>query len=313
MHRVAEAIAKAETALGHDSIIVDPTLPDTWEARKDADIQVVHTHFPDAMKARVTKPLKLVWIGHGTPDHIFQNTVEECVRGDYGHGDGVMLMQHWLKTADARVTFWPRHQWLYDRMLTKGATKTHCIPMGVDLAFWKEGTSAGAFTGEPSFFTAENPHFIKWPYDLMTAWPDVMDALPEAKLHAIYMARDLHRSFFPWINANGGAYGMHISPNVFDKAWLRNAFKSTTYTVGLVRYGDLNHLSMEANAAGAKTISYAGNPHADYWISEGDQRTIAKELIAIAKNDVMPRVKTPIADISTTAEAMLTIYRDLIQ
>lgn len=312
MHRVAESIAKAECALGLDSQIVDPTKPETWEARKHADVQVVHTHFPTEMYKRCTKTVKIVWMGHGTPDHVFQNTVEECSRGGYGHGDGVMLLQHWLQRADAKVTFWPRHAWIYDRMRTKGAPKTHVIPMGVDLAFWKGHVSDGKFAGAPSIFTAENPHFIKWPYDLVTAWPDVVDEFPEARHHLIYLARDLHRTFFPWMNAMGASFSSFVSPSVFGKDWLRNAFMSTDYTVGLVRYGDLNHLSMEANAAGAKTISYPGNEYADFWIAEGDQRGIARELIEIFKGDRMPRKKTPVSDVSETAKAMLNIYHSIL-
>lgn len=312
MHRVADAIKNAEAAMGLDSRLADPTLPDTWDQFVDCDVHVIHTHFPSALRKRVTKPLKLVWVGHGTPDHVFQSACQEYEGGAYGHGDPIMLMQHWLREADARVTFWPRHAWLYDKMLTKGARKTDVIPMGVDLAFWSQGSTAGKFAGEPSFFTAENPHYIKWPYDLFTAWPDVTDELPEARLHAVYLPRDMHRAFFPWVNANGAGFTSYISPGVFSADWLRNAFQSCDYTIGLVRYGDLNHLSMQANAAGATTISYPGNPHSDFWVQEGDQRGIARELLEIVKGDRAPRDKTPVADISETAAAMRAIYEAIL-
>jgi len=312
MHRVAEMIAKAECAEGMNSILANPQDESTWAPAEDADVHVLHTHFPSQMKPRLTKPFRLVWVGHGTPDHVFQSAVEEANSGSYGHGDGIMLMQHWLQEADAKVTFWPRHKWIYDRMLTRGAPKTHLVPLGVDLAFWGEGVSAGKFTGAPSVFTAENCHYIKWPYDLLTAWPYITDAVPSVQLHAVYVPRDMHRQFFPWINANGAAYSSYISPAVFDKAWLRNTFRSTDFTVGLVRYGDLNLLSLEANAGGATTISYTGNPHADYWIAEGDQRTMADELVSIFRGEREKRIKTPVPDIRETARAMRAVYESIL-
>lgn len=309
MHRVAEELCRAERALGLDSHLVDPTLPDQWHIAEDADIQVMHTHFPNPMRKRLSKPLRLVWVGHGTPEHVFETACQEFETGGYGHGDPIALTMHWVKEAHARVTFWPRHAWIYDQMLTTGARKTDVLPMGVDLAFWKDGgTTIGKFAGEPSVFTAENPHRIKWPYDLMTAWPTVCKTFVDAKLHAVYLPRDMHRAFFPWFNQLGTSFDAYISPGVFEKSWLKNAFRSCDYTVGLVRYGDLNHLSMQANAAGATTISYPGNEYADFWIPEGDQRLIASELVAIFNGEREKRKKLAVPDVSETAKAFRSIY-----
>jgi hypothetical protein len=253
-----------------------------------------------------------VWVGHGTPDHVYQSSVEEAEHGSYGHSDPLMLLQHWLKSADARVTFWDRHKWLYDQMLTTGARPCDVVPMGVDLAFWKEGVTAGKYAGEPSIFYAENPHYIKWAYDILTALPTIAKDNPGVMFHSIYQVKDHHRALFPWINAIGAAFHSHVFPGTFDKVGLRNAFQSTDYVMGLVRYGDLNHLSMEANAAGAKTISYHGNPHAMYWIREGDQREIAREVSAILRGEVEPRQQTPVPDVAETAAAFRRIYDDIL-
>lgn len=313
MHRVAESLATAESAIGLNSSLADPANSDTWDAAKDADVHVLHTHFPSQMYQRLTKQLKLVWVGHGTPDHVFQSACQEYEGGAYGHGDAIMLLLHWLREADARVTFWPRHKWIYDRMLSKGARKCDLVPLGVDTAFWSAGATRGKYAGNPSVFTAENPHYIKWPYDLFTLWPAVADEYPDARLHAVYVPRDLHRAFFPWINANGAAFTSYVSPSIFDKEGLRNAFQSCDFTIGLVRYGDLNHLSLQANAAGARTISYAGNPHSAYWITEGDQREMAKQLIDILAGTTPPRDNiTPVPDISLTASAMADVYRAIL-
>jgi hypothetical protein len=106
----------------------------------DADVHVVHTHFPQELRKKVAKPLKIAWVAHGTPDHVFQSSVEAGLGASYGHADPFMLMQYWLKNADARITFWPRHQWIYQRLVDKGS-KVHHVPLGVDRAFWGAGVS----------------------------------------------------------------------------------------------------------------------------------------------------------------------------
>lgn len=311
MHRVAESIALAEKGLGLDSSNVDCSVrSDEWEASLDADVHVVHTHLPEEIRRKSRKPLKTIWVAHGTPDHVFQSSVEAGSGAPYGHSDPFMLMQYWLKNADARVTFWPRHAWFYRQMVDK-TSKVHCVPLGVDTAFWSGGASRGKYEGSPSVFTAENPHFIKWPYDLYLIWPEVFDQLEGAKLHSVYMPRDMHRWVFPLINRNGAAYSSHVSPITFPHDELRNVFRSIDFYLGLVRYGDFNQIALQANAAGATTISYAGNEYSDYWMTEGDQRVMAKELLAILKGDTPKRQKTPTPDISETAASFLKIYEDI--
>lgn len=314
MHRVAESIAAAEVLLGHDSVLVNPQSSDEWETAVDADVQVVHTHLPTQMAPRFTRPLKTVYVGHGTPDHVFQSSVEAGSGFPYGFGNSMLLTMEWLRNADAVVSFWPRHKWIYDPMMGRGRT-VNLVPLGVDRAFWGAGATRGKFTGSPSLFTAENPHYIKWPYDLFTIWRTVADmpGLEEACLHAIYLAKDQHWWFAPWVTANGCAYRAHISPVTFDRDGLRNAFQSTDFFIGLVRYGDFNQLSLQASAAGATTISYVGNEYADYWMHEGDQRVMAAELTAILTGQAPKReTKATAPDIAETAAAMVAIYERIL-
>lgn len=311
MNRVAESMAEAEKRLGLDSHICNIQDSKDWEYMADCDVHVAHTHFPDSMRKRLTKPLKLVWVGHGTPENVFTNAVNESKHSGYGHGDSFMLTQHWLRTADARVTFWPRHQWIYSTMVDRG-TKVHCIPLGVDLDFWGAGESRGKYAGSPSLWTGENPHQIKWPLDLIQMWPHVYPELDGASLHCCYLATDLHRTFAPLINGNGAGYAMHWSPITWIHEELRNVFKSVDYFIGLVRYGDFNRLSLEANAAGCRTISYAGNPYSDFWLPEGDQRNTAAELIRVLKGEIEPREKEKVPSFMDTAVAMQTIYEGIL-
>lgn len=313
MARVAESLVAAEKALGFESVLCNPQEPATFDAAMDADVHVSHTHFPDIMRKRVTKPLKLVWVSHGTPDHVFQSAVEEGSKKGYGHADGWMLAQNWLRTADAIVTFWPRHQAIWQSLCDNGRV-VHCVPLGVDKEFWKPVATRGKFSGSPSVFTAENCHWIKWPFDLFLIWPWIAPRLAgEPRLHCPYLPNDQHRWYFPLINRNGCSYWSHVSPTVFNHDDLRNAFCSTDFFIGMVQKGDFNRLCLEANAAGAKTISYAGNPYSWWWLHEGDQRLIAEELFDILSGKVEPRKeREEVPDIKETAQKMISIYESLL-
>jgi glycosyltransferase involved in cell wall biosynthesis len=316
MNRVAESMVQAEKALGIDSHLCNSLEGDMakLDAFLDADVHVSHTHLQDAFRKRIKKPYKVVWVAHGTPEHVFTTAVEEGRNKGYGHADGVMLCMNWLRTADAIVTFWPRHGAIWQSLCDKH-TKVDVIPLGVDKNFWKPVPTRGKFSGSPSLFTAENSHAIKWPLDLFLMWPWVYPQLEgNPKLHAIYLPNDMHRWFFPLINRNGCSYASHVSGQVFDHDNLRNAFVSTDYYIGLVRYGDFNRVCLEAAACGAKLISYRGNPHAHYWITEGDQRAMAEELIDILSGKTPPFEKVaPVPDVAETAKAMLEIYDRILK
>lgn len=317
MNRVAESMVAAEKRLGIDSVLCNVFEETNWDHMLDCDVHVPHTWFPElykgkSMRRQLTKPLKVVFVGHGTPEFIFESSVQEGKSHQHAVGDSIMLYMYWLQNADAIVTFWPRHKWIYDSMLDKGRT-TDLVPLGVDREFWAGGVCHAKFGGSPSLLTSENPHFIKSPFDLITAWPYVYRELDGASLHALYLVTDLHRMFAPWMNRNGAAYGMHWSPQVWNHIGLRDVLKSVDYYIGLVRYGDFNRMSLEANAAGTKSISYRGNPYSDFWLPEGDQRDMAHALTAILKGDVAPRAdKQPVPDFLDTAKAMQAIYERLL-
>lgn len=311
MYRVAESFCLTECALGLDSWLVDIADTNGWGPILDADIHVVHTHLPDAVRPQLTKPLKVVWIAHGTPEYVFHKSVEEGLNRGYGASDSWQLCQYWMQHADALVTFWPRHQKIWQSMCDK-RTVVDCMPMGIDTSFWAPVPSMGKYLGAPSLFTAENCDYSKWPLDLFFLWPWVWPEIPGTFLHAVYLPNDQHRWFYPLINRNGCAFKTISAGVIFDQSSLRNAFCSTDYFIGLVRYGDANRLCLEANASGAKTITYAGNEYSDYWIHEGDQREMAKELLAILKGDVEPRKKRPVESVVDTSRRMITIYERIM-
>lgn len=303
---------QAERKIGLDSHLVNmhETSSEALDQIAQCDVLVPHTHLPVEIRRRRTKPLRMVFIGHGTPEYVFNSSIEAGRHG-YGHGDGFMLWQYWMQHCDAIATFWPRHQAIMRSMCDKN-TKVHLIPLGLDLEFWQGGTSKGKFSGRPSMLTCENSHFMKWAYDIFIAWPWVYEQVLDACLHVSYLPTDQHRWYFPLINRNGASYGAHVSPSVFGHEELRNVLKSVDFYCNPVRYGDHNRMGLEASAAGAKLISYKGNPYADFWLTEGDQRTIAAELVAIFKGEVEARAdKLPVADAVDMAQAMKVIYEDV--
>jgi hypothetical protein len=310
MNRVAESIQKAERTLGVDSIIVNLDNQAVWPEAEDADIHVSHTHFPE--NKFHGKEYKLVYVPHGTPEHVFMSSVIEGESGRYGHGDGWMLLQHWLKVSDAIVTFWPRHRDIF-RTLVDKRTIVDLAPLGIDKGYWVRVPSPGKYAGEPSCLSCENPHFIKWPMDLCFLWPWVSEEMPDAVLHLSYLATNMHRWFFPLVNANGTSYAAHISARYMQDVLLRDVLCSIDYYLSFVRYGDFNRMSLEAAACGCPVISYYGNPYATYWVSEGDQRVTAMELIRIFRGEVEPRVIDPIPDVVDTAKAMISVYERILQ
>lgn len=313
MHRVAETMALAEKALGVESYLVNiHEVPSSqWDQYADADIHVPHTHFPNEMKKRLTRPLKMVFIGHGTPEYIFQSAVEAAKQG-YGHGDGFMLWQYWMQHADAVVTFWPRHQAIMKSMCDKN-TPVHLLPLGLDLAFWNAGKSRGKFAGNPSVMMCENSHWMKWAYDLLIAWPWIYEQVPDACLHLNYLPTDQHRWFFPLINRNGASYGAFVSPTVFPHDELRNVLNSVDYYCNLVHCGDHNRMGLEAVASGAKVISYKGNPYSHFWVDEGDQRVLARQVVEIFRGNVEPRTdRLPVPSAEEMATEMVKIYESIL-
>lgn len=309
MNRVAQEISDAERILGHDSIVLNSFDKTEWPQGEGRQIHISHSHIPDPIRKIGGK---FIWCGHGTPEHCFHTAVEEGLAGHYGHADTWMLIQWWLQHADALVTFWPRHAEIWSSLCDKGRI-VDCVPLGVDKTFWIPGQSRGKYLGNPSLFSAENAHYIKWPLDLAVAWSWVTNEFYDAQLHLIYLPRDQHRWWFPLMNRNGSAFKSYISPNTFGREDLRNAFCSVDYVTSFVRYGDFNRLTLEAKACGAKVISWTGNPYADYHIPEGDQRIQAQHLIEIFKGNTEQRKVAEVPDISETAKCMISIYERILQ
>lgn len=306
---MAASMFRAERALGIDARLCNANNRDTWIQAHTCDVHVSHVHFPDEVRPQLTKPPKIVWVAHGTPEHVFQLSVDTGLakKGQYGFSDPFMMAQNSLRRADARVTFWPRHQAIWQTMVPKGVP-IDCVPMGVEQDFWCSGESRGKWAGNPSLFTAENAWASKSPLDLLLLWPWIAEQMHEATLHVCKLPQDQHRWWFPLVNANGSHFRAYLSDIQWQPDDLRNVFRSIDFFIGLVRYGDHNHLSMQANACGAKTISYRGNVYADYWLTEGDQRVMLAELLAILRGETEPRQKEPVPDISETAKAMQSIY-----
>lgn len=304
MHRVAENISQLEREYGLNSAVQDSFLEGDQEWAMDADIQVLHTHIPDKV-FRGTKG-KIVYIIHGTPEHIFSSAVEGGLNHGYGASDPFMMALYWIKKADVIVTFWERHRDIWKTLMDKRALVEY-VPLGVDTTFWKPVESLGKYAGTPSLFTAENPHYLKWPLDLAITVPWISEKMPDVRFHFAYVARDQHRWWFPLLTHNGCSYVSYIAGEKFSPEKLRNAFVSTDFYVSTVRYGDYNNICLEAKASGAKVISFEGNEFADYWIPEGDQRKMSARIYSILKGEE-PRVTKPVPSLQEMAKGLLEVY-----
>lgn len=304
MHRMAEEIAEAEQSSGLESICLNGNDREEVPMGMDADIHVIHTHLPDDVDGRKAKT---VFVAHGTPENIFHGSIVEASKGVHGGPDGFMVTTSFLRSSDAVVTFWPRHQAIWKSMVDKRSI-VDCIPMGINKAKWEGGTSRGKWNGTPSLLTAENCHQIKWPLDLVLALPWVMEEIRDMRLHFLYLPIDQARWWGALTMNNQTAYRSYISSVALSHSELLNAFKSVDYYVGLVRYGDYNRICLEAKASGCPVISYRGNEYADYWVDEGDQRIIAAQLKMILLGQVPPRITSPVADIVETVDALKAVY-----
>lgn len=305
----AKNICEAEKQLGLNSLLVDGYDESDWHNADDADIHVVHLFMPPKVVYKTRAPL--VWVAHGTPNLMFESGYTESIKGQYGASDGWMIAQWCMQNADAIVTFWPRHEAIWKSLCDKH-TRVEGVPLGVPLEYWGTGKTNGKFAGEPSVLSAENCYTLKWPLSLCFAWPWIVrEGFPDAKLHLVNMPLDQSRVWFPLINRNGSGFHTYLTNRSFNHEELRNAFLSTDYYCGLVRYGDMNYISLQANAAGVKTISHKGNPYSTYWVDEGDERILAQQLLAIFRGEVEARQQELVPSIHRTAERFQEIYLSL--
>lgn len=319
MHHVAAAMAKAETTLGTESILLDPFDKGQvgWDNALDADVHVSHTHIPErigkhSFKRSCTKPYRWVFPVHGTPELVLENSIKDAEANGYGAGTSFAHHQIGMQNADAILTFWERHQALY-QLATDKHTIVDLIPMGIDVAFWANGKTAGKYQGAPSFFNCDNAYPFKWALEILRVWPLVRAELDEAVLHITNLPTALHRFADVLAARNGSLIGAVVGNWSYDHNNLRNILKSIDYYLSPVRYGDHNRICLEAAAAGAKLISYPGNVYADYWMPEGDQREVVKALIAIGRGEVAPRAdKRPVPTEQEMAEATINVYERIL-
>lgn len=306
MFHVAQSICEGEKKLGIDSHLADPFDESKWIW--DGDINVSHTHIPDRVLHKL-KGRPTIWVAHGDPNHVFQTSIEKV---GYGQSDSWMLSQNQLRRATVCLTFFER-QWRIWQSMCQLGRRVDLVTLGVDKSFWKKVESRGPYAGKPSVFTCENQYSHKWPLDLWFVWGQwIREEMPEATLHCIYTPANTHRWVYPLVNMNGTSYGSYITGDVFQPTELRNAFVSTDFFIGLVRNGDANRVSLEANASGAKTISYRDNPYSDFWIDEGDPfKYLVPQLLKIFKGETEPRQKKEVPDISVTVQEMVEIYKRL--
>src|SRR5258705_12963974 len=82
MHKVAETLMLAERKLGLDSYLINiQEVPsEQWDQYADADLHVPHTHFPNEMRKRLSRPLKMCFRGQKvqTASAVFIQYIQSC-------------------------------------------------------------------------------------------------------------------------------------------------------------------------------------------------------------------------------------------
>lgn len=302
---VATDMAEADSAIGLESVICDQNNPETWEKGMNAHVHVVHSHMPD--KLTFNKASKIVIVQHGSPEHIFEISVQQGTSGAYAPGDSFALSAFFLKRADAVVTFWPRHAAIWETMTDK---PVFCVPMGIKKDFWTRQDIA-PLAGSPALFTAENMHNCKWPLDIFFLWPHLAERLPDARLHVANIPANQAPWWWPLAYMNGSRYSTFMNSLRFDHSTLKIYLSAAPFYYSPVRYGDHNRISLEAAACGAKIISFEGNEYAHHWVREGDQRRQLEDLVAILSGTREERQPLPVPDISETAAALLQVYKEI--
>jgi hypothetical protein len=316
MHHLAQAVADGERRLGHDALVVDASDDGPWADPTvlDADVHCIHSRWrpgaQQAIRAQTGRDPKLVFYSHGIPEHLIELSVQEFLVKDIPEPQDLWAFtRYWLKEADAFVVFSPRQAVLYNTMLSRGQ-EVDLVPLGVDLTFWERGPEdAPRLRGTPSVWMSENQHRIKWALDMFFAWPLVARALPTVHLHAHFIPYDVQRFLVDIVNANGAAFNATVTQKFYPHDALRTFWKGCDFMLATTRYGDNTCLTMQAEAAGLKTISYPGNQYASFWVPEGDQRVIADQLTGILMGMIPPREdKLPVPDLTDMAASTLAIY-----
>lgn len=272
----------------------------------EADIHVAHSHVPDNILLKLKAPV--VYVQHGTPEHIALGALDYAANRAV-EGDSLSMTYCIAKWAKAIVSFHERHVAILKKLTQ---TPVYHVPMGVDKAFWQIPSKKEKMPGRPSLLYAENAHVIKWPFDLLVAWSFIMERVPDARLHIIKLPLDQHRVWFPLATQLGAIYTAYMTNINLSQKDLRGLFGATDYMISPVQKGDFNRLSLEAAAAGCKVISYRGNPYATYWITEGDQRVIADEIVDIFEGKAEPRTPQAVPDIEETANGFKQIYEKVL-
>jgi hypothetical protein len=300
-------MAAGDIANGLDAILCDTEKPETWDQGMDADVHVVHSHCPD--KISMDKSKKVVIIQHGSPEHIFEISVQQGIQNIYAAGDSFALISFFLRRANAIVTFWPRHESIWKTMTDR---PVYCIPMGIDRNFWAKVEGIPPLSGEPAIFTAENAHNVKWPLDLFFLWPLLTERFCNARLHSVNIPTDQHRWWWPLSYMNTARYTMFMSAMRLDAPNLKNYLSAAPFYYSPVHYGDHNRLSMESAACGCKIISFTGNEYAHYWVREGDHRTQLEDLTNILNGTTQAREPLQVPTTKEMSTKMKEIYEAIV-
>ena len=147
--------------------------PITWEEAKQADIHVLHSRFPDALKTDI-KRKKRIAVLHGPTEHMM---FKEWTKG----GGDLNLHINLLWEMDATVCI-NTHEYDIMKLYDEKVGRCHYIPNSIDLERF-DNVTPWEYEHHPAIISCDTPRIEKLPSHIIWAMPYLLERIPGARLN----------------------------------------------------------------------------------------------------------------------------------
>ncbi len=271
--RLAEALARAESALGTDASVVGEEV--LGSPVRVADVVVFHT-VPAEVMLRLpcfVGAKKVLWL-HAMPEHWLASALEEGARPLFLNVAAIAV------AADALITEQARAAPIWERWLGRGP---EIVAPGIDLAEWSPVGESASFEGKPAIFCPDAPSPMKNPFAVVSALPN------RAVLH-ILGDDDAARALAPMRKL----VRVHPRTPKIDRY-----YRAAPITLSSLAVEDVSRSEMEAAACGSFPCKVDALPDVIARWRRGPD-SLRESALHIAEQEY---------DIRRTAKAALAIFR----
>ncbi len=169
---------RSELAIHYDS---SPSLdkndngftPISWEEAKKADIWVLHSGFPDALKSEAKKKIRVAVL-HGPTEHMLLKEWTKI-------SQSLNLHINLLWDMDATVCI-NTHEYDIMKLYDEKVGRCHYIPNSIDLEEL-EGIVPWKYINHPAIISCDTPRVEKLPVHIVWSMPYVNEKIPSARLN----------------------------------------------------------------------------------------------------------------------------------